>query len=156
MLITTRRSLRRIGARLGRWPRRIACLACLLLAAGSALSPSAATSSAAAGRSGGVDALRAGEVAVPIAVSAGGTATVVRPGDRVGVLAGSSADGFTARRGSAVLVADQLRVLTVEKAEGGIGGDAMVSVVVATSRSGAVRIARFTGRPLLLIADQFP
>ena len=93
---------------------------------------------------------------MPVAVAAGGTATQVAPGDRVGVLAGSSDDGFTTRPGSAVLVADQLRVLTVENADGGFGSDATVTVVVATSRSGAVRIARFSGRPLLLIADRFP
>jgi Flp pilus assembly protein CpaB len=103
-----------------------------------------------------VDVLRAGEVAVPVSDDAGGTATAVRPGDRVGVLAGASDDGFTARPGSAVLVADHLRVLTIENADGGMGGDATVTVVVATSRSSAIRIARFSGRPLLLIADQFP
>jgi hypothetical protein len=156
VLITTRRSLRRIAARLGRWPRRIACLVCLLLAAASAVSShSAPTAAADDARNSGAG-LRAGQVAVPVAVDVRGTATSVRPGDRVGFVAGASVDGFAARPDDAVLVADHLRVLALENADSGLGSDATVTVVVATSRVNAVRIAGFNGRTMLLIADEFP
>jgi hypothetical protein len=156
-LITTRRSLRRLAARLGRWPRRIACLLCLLLAAGSALSPKTASAPAdsheAAGRP---RQLRHDQVAVPVAVDRSGAAMSVRAGDRVGVLAGASTDGFVRRADAAVLVADHLRVLAVQNGGNALGDDSSVTVVVAASRAGAVRIAGFSDRSLLLIADGFP
>jgi hypothetical protein len=80
----------------------------------------------------------------------------VRAGDRVGVLAGASADGFVRRHGAAVLVADHLRVLAVHNGDSALTGDSSVTVVVAASRPNAVRIAGFSDRSLLLIADEFP
>jgi hypothetical protein len=96
------------------------------------------------------------QVAVPVAVDRSGTAMSVRAGDRVGVLAGSSADGFVRRRDGAVLVADHLRVLAVQNGDSSLTGDGSVTVVVAASRTSAVRIAGFSDRSLLLIADEFP
>src|SRR6476620_4189486 len=93
--------LRHFSARIGPWPRRIAAVICLLLAAGSALvpprSPTARPPSGLAAR------LRGDEIAVPVPVSAT-SAALVRPGDRVGVVAADDANRST-------LVADHLRVL---------------------------------------------
>ena len=69
-------SLQRLLVRIGRWPRRIAALICLLLAAGSALVPHAARREPPTGR-----ALRRGQVAVPVTVSSAGD---VAAGDQVG------------------------------------------------------------------------
>jgi hypothetical protein len=80
----------------------------------------------------------------------------VRAGDRIGVLAGASADGFVRHPDAAVLVADHLRVLAVQKGDSALTGDGAVTVVVAASRTSAVRIAGFSDRSLLLIADEFP
>jgi hypothetical protein len=157
VLTTTRRSLRRLGARLGRWPRRIACLVCLLFAAGTALSPKTASTPADSHRPADQPgALRSDQVAVPVAVDRSGTAMSVRAGDRVGVLAGASTEGFVQRSDAAVLVADHLRVLAVQHGDNALGDESSVTVVVAASRANAVRIAGFSDRSLLLIADGFP
>jgi hypothetical protein len=100
--------------------------------------------------------LRHDQVAVPVAVDRSGAAMSVRAGDRVGVLAGASTDGFVRRADAAVLVADHLRVLAVQNGGNALGDDSSVTVVVAASRAGAVRIAGFSDRSLLLIADGFP
>jgi hypothetical protein len=100
--------------------------------------------------------LHAGQVAVPVAVDRSGTAMSVHAGDRVGVLAGAAADEFVRHPGAAVLVADHLRVLAVQAGDSALGTDSSVTVVVAASRASAVRIAGFSGRSLLLIADEFP
>jgi hypothetical protein len=124
---------------------------------GTTLSPKApsapADSERAAGRSGQLD---ADQVAIPVAVDRSGTAMSVHAGDRVGVLAGASTDGFVRRTDAAVLVADHLRVLAVHNGDSGLTDDSSVTVVVAASRTSAVRIAGFSDRSLMLIADQFP
>ena len=128
---------------------------CLLLAAGTALAPhraSAPTDPAAEA----TGALRAGQVAVPVAVDRSGTAMSVRAGDRVGVLAGAATDEFVRHPDAAVLVADHLRVLAVQAGDSALGTDSSVTVVVAATRASAVRIAGFSGRSLLLVADEFP
>lgn len=135
-------SAQRLFARVGRWPRRVAALLCLLLAAGSALAPHAPA------RSNRRPSLRPGEVAVPVAVQ---TSTDVAAGDRIGVLAGPSDLGD-----GAALVADQLRVLSVRAGLGGLTGDATTVVTVATTRVAAVQLARYANRTLLLITDPLP
>jgi hypothetical protein len=134
-------SVQRLLIRLGRWPRRLAALACLLLAAGSALVPDAAR--APAPRAAG---LRSGEVAVPVPVQNVGE---VKPGRRVGVLAPPEQP-----EQRAVLVADRLRVVSVRS--GGSGADAEAVVVVATDRAAAIQLARYATRPLLMIVDDLP
>lgn len=139
----------RLLARIGRWPRRIAALACLLLAAASALTshhsapPSRAPQPAAHPR----PVLRAGEVAVPVGVS--GALGPVRPGGHVGVLA--TPPETSAER--AILVADQLRVISVIR-QGGTGTDPVV--VVAADRDKALLLARFSTASLVLIIDELP
>jgi hypothetical protein len=134
----------RVLVRIGRWPRRIAALACLLLAAASAVGAHPAAPSTS-----GVQ-LRRGEVAVPVQLAR--VAPSVRPADEVGVLA-PPADSDTA--GDAVLVADHLRVLSVTRGSE-VGNDAAATVVVASDRAGALRLARYVSRPLLMIVDELP
>jgi hypothetical protein len=135
-------SAQRALARFGRWPRRVAAVCCLVLAAGSALAPHAPAQPARHAS------LRPGEVAVPVTVQ---TSAAVAVGDRVGVLAGPSDAGD-----DAALVADQLRVLSVRGGPGGFAGDATTVVTVATSRAAAVQLARYANRTLVLIADPLP
>ncbi len=148
-----------ILSRLSRWPRRVAALSCLLLAAGTALaSPDrSATHRTAAGAAAG---LRPGEVAVPVPVAPVGLDSLVRAGARVGVLAAPDPEaGIASPRaspGDAVLVADQLRVVSVDAANADLGGDAAATVVVAATRDAAIRLARYTSSPMLLIVDGVP
>jgi hypothetical protein len=143
----------RILARAGRWPRRIAALACLVLSAGSALGRPTAPS--APHRH--VAALHRGEVAVPVPIDPRGGTGLVRAGDQVGVLA--AGDG-TGPPSAGRLLADHVRVLSVRDASTGAtavpSGDASTVVVVATDRATAVELARFAGGRLLLIRDEFP
>lgn len=137
---------------LGHWPRRVAALGCLLLAAASALTDGSAASSAAKSRSG--PRLATGQVAVPVPVTVAADAV---PGDHVGVLAGPSDDSTTgdlSPPGRATLVADGLRVLTVRDPGSGLTGSDVTIVVVAASRAQAVRLARYSGRAMELITDR--
>ena len=128
----------RTSARIGPWPRRLAALVCLLLAAGSALSPPPDSV-----RHPVVDSparLRAGEVALPVPVAASGVA-LVRPGARIGLLS---------PRG---LVADRLRVVAVHPGDQSLSGDAAAVVVVAVDRSRAELIVGADADHLTVIAD---
>jgi hypothetical protein len=138
--------LSRVSARIGRWPRRIAALCCVLLAAASAV---AEPSRGSAVQSGVAHRLRTGEVAIPLAVAAG-SAAIVQPGDRVGVVdAGDNA-------GSAALLADRMRVLSIRADDASISGDASTTVVVAGTRSQAVAVAHTATDRLVLIVDELP
>lgn len=135
---------------LGRWPRRVAALLCLLLAAASAVTDGSAAHPAA--KSG--PRLAAGQVAVPVPVTVAADAA---PGDRVGVLAGpgdDSTSGDLLPPGRATLVADGLRVLSVRDPGSGLTGSDVTIVVVAASRTQAVRLARYSGRAMVLITDR--
>jgi hypothetical protein len=141
-----RARLRRLSARIGRWPRRIAALVCLLLAAASALAPP--RRDAPTRPSGLAARLRAGEVAVPVPVSAS-NAALVRSGDRVGVFAAPDT-------GPATLVADRLRVLSIRADPDSLGSDPGALVVVAASRSAALDLAQFATGHVVLILDRLP
>jgi hypothetical protein len=139
---------------LGRWPRRVAALLCLLLAAASAVTDGSAAHPAA--KSGSGPRLAAGQVAVPVPVTVAADAA---PGDRVGVLAGPGDDSTTGDLpppGRATLVADGLRVLSVRDPDSGLTGSDVTIVVVAASRTLAVRLARYSGRAMVLITDRGP
>lgn len=153
--------------RLSRWPRRIAALVCLLLAAATALAP-ANDSAAAPKRTGNpiANALRAGQVAVPLTVTSARAAAFVRAGDRVGVFTapsdttfGAAAAGETAPsetdRASPVLVADGLRVLAAAAADATMSADAPV-IVVAADKPTAARLAAVANGPLLVVVDKSP
>ena len=146
-MLVPRARLRRLGIRLGRWPRRVAALICLLLAAASALTPPARTARAAP--DGLAARLRTGEVAVPLPVGSSEAGMVGR-GDRVGVLTSPDPPQH------AVLVADHLRVLSVRAPDASLSGDATAVVVLATDRTAALSLARFSGSRLVLILDDLP
>jgi hypothetical protein len=148
-------------ARLSRWPRRIAALICLLFAAGTALAPSGPARTAAHRAAGHAAGLRPDEVAVPVPVSQPGLERLVRPGERVGVLAAPPAAGFGAAPArdspGAVLVADHLRVLSLAAGDGaGLGADSAPTVVVAATRTEAIRLAAYAGSPMMLFVDGVP
>ncbi len=135
-------SLQRLAVRIGRWPRRIAALICLLLAAGSALVPQAPARPADRPK------LHPGQVAVPVTVSSAGD---VAAGDQVGILCAPADTG-----GDAALVADHLRVLSVRAGGTGLTSDTGTVVTVATERGVAVELARYANRTLVLITDNLP
>jgi hypothetical protein len=130
----------RASARIGRWPRRLAALGCLLLAAGSALAP---TDTVRGSPSRTAARLGPGEVAVPVPVSAAGAA-LARVGERVGLVAPHG------------MLADRLRVLSVHPPGESLSGDDSAVVVVAVRRAQAVLVARWTAARLVLIADDLP
>jgi Flp pilus assembly protein CpaB len=144
-MIATR--LRRLSARIGVWPRRVAALICLLLAAGSAVVPPQPPTPPV--HTGLGSRLRSDEIAVPVPVSAT-SAALVRPGDRVGVVAAADA----ANRST--LVADHLRVLAVRSDSSGLSGSSDAVVVTAATRSDALALARYSGSRLVLIVDELP
>ena len=135
-----------MSARIGRWPRRIAALCCLLLAAAGAVSEPGAGGHM---RPGLAARLRPGEVAIPLTVSAG-SAAIVQPGDRVGVV--EAPDDASA----ATLLADRLRVLSLRIDDASMSSDSSATVVVVGSRSQAVAVARTASGRLVLIVDDLP
>ena len=139
--------------RLSRWPRRIAALVCLLLAAASTLVPADGSPAPHHSRAGNpvAAALHAGQVAVPVTVSSARALGFVRTGDHVGIL---TAPDETDRAGPE-LVADGLRVLAVSGDGAALSGDSPV-VVVAADRAQAVRLAAGSARPLLVVVDDSP
>ena len=88
---------------------------------------------------------------MPVVVGSGHTLDYVRPGDRIGLLTGPS-DAAVAT--APAFVADGLRVLAVSADSG--DGSQPPSVVVASNRSQARRIAANSGRPLLVAVDRSP
>ncbi len=136
----------RVSARIGRWPRRIAALCCLLLAAASAVAEPGGGSTLHAGLA---HRLRTGEVAIPLAVAAG-SAAIVQPGDRVGVVDAADTSG------AAALLADRMRVLSIRAGDASLSGDASATVVVAGTRSQAVAVAHTETDRLVLIVDELP
>ncbi len=136
----------RFSARIGRWPRRIAALCCLLLAAAGASGDPTVRS---AEHPGLAHRLRSGEVAIPLPVSAASAASV-QSGNRVGVVEAAT-DTSTAR-----LLADRLLVLSVRTDDSSLSGDASATVVVAGSRSQALAVARTSSDQLVLIVDDLP
>jgi hypothetical protein len=139
----------RVLVRLGRWPRRIAAVTCLLLAAGSALVPHAPAATSARHQ------LGPGEVAVPVTVA---VVTAAAPGSRIGLLAApAGSSGLPGERaGPATLVADRLRLLAITHSDGGLTGTSGTVVTVAASRTIAIELARYADRALVMIADNLP
>jgi hypothetical protein len=88
---------------------------------------------------------------MPVVVGTGHTLDYVQPGDHIGLLTGPS-DATVAT--APAFVADGLRVLAVSADSG--DGSQPPSVVVASNRSQARRIAANSGRPLLVAVDRSP
>jgi hypothetical protein len=142
-------ALRRWTLVLGRWPRRLAAVACLLLAAGSALShrPATAAGSAHPAATNAIaDALPTGEVAVPVTLARTGAGFVHRD-DHIGLYASPAAGDA----GDTQLVADGLRVLSVST---DTGTDGASIVIVAADRGTALRIAAVSQSTLLAVLDK--
>jgi hypothetical protein len=140
----------------------VIAVTCLLLAAGTALSPAARPRPARVGpstssrRPGVGGSLAAGQVAVPVTVSAAGSSRYLRAGDHIGLLAGSSEDGPSAPTAS--LLGDGLRVLAVSHPPPDEAGDPSAGgvVIVAATRAVAARIAAVGDRQLLAVIDPSP
>lgn len=141
-------SLRRSLIRLSRWPRRLAALACLLLAAASAVAPASGRPAHAEPVTVGRQ-LQPGEVAVTVAVTS--APPTLGRGDRVGLVAGPDDSGAPARPR---LLADRLRVLAVTDAAADTSDPP--TVLLAADRDTAVRIAANTGRQTVVVVDRSP
>jgi hypothetical protein len=134
-------SLRFPLAFLGRWPRRLAAAACLVLAAGSALSGSK-SAAARCDPTGSSWSAPPGSVAVPVPVTAGSTG-VLRPGSRIGLVPAGSDSG------SSGVVADHLPVLRSPTTR----EDGTAVLLVAVPRAAVPRLARHLDQPLLTLID---
>ena len=130
-------ALNKLLLRLGRWPRRIAVLVCVLLAASSAISSSGPAQSS---RPSALRQLKAGQVAVPVNVASGGVAGVLKAGQHVGLLSAHS------------MLADHLLVLQVAVASPEAGDT--TSILVAADRPTALRIAKSSGQAVLAVVDK--
>ena len=130
-------ALNKFLIRLGRWPRRIAVLACVILAGSSAISEH---SSHGARRTNPLDRLQTGQVAVPVSLATAGVAGVIEPGQHVGLLSSHS------------LLADHLLVL---KVSGEVPGqEGTTGILVAADRPTALRIAKSSTETVLAVVDK--
>lgn len=140
-------SLRHPLARLLRWPRRIAAIACLVFAAAATLTPAAGNSAQRARTT--AELLHRGEVALSVEVAS--TPLDLRRGDRIGLLAGPDDSGAGA---PAAMLADRLRLLAAPTMSAS-GSDPPI-VLVAAGRDAALRIAANSGRSVLVVVDKSP
>lgn len=153
---------------LARWPRRLTAVACLLLAAASAVAERNTSSAATAPHPARTaphnpaDSLSAGQVAVPVHLA--GAGRFIRVGDRIGLVFGpappetpaaSVTDGG-APGGEPPLDVDGLLVLAVL----GPGSTAFTpdgtDLLVAADRPTARRIATLGERHILAVLDKSP
>ena len=93
--------------------------------------------------------LQAGEVAVPVTLVPAAR-RIAQPGDRVDLYATPDRSGSPAPAGP---IGTRLVVLSVSAAEGGVAADE-ATMVVASDRATALRIAAHGGRPLLAVLDK--
>jgi hypothetical protein len=147
-------------ARLGRWPRRIAALLCLVLAAASALSaqrPVAARVPATAAPTGVAGRLAPGQLAVPVTLSDDSATRYLHTGDRIDLYA--TPDPASIVTAPAALVGTGLLVIEVlpsPAAAGPANGTDGTRVIVAVERRLAGRIAGTNGRMILAVVDKYP
>jgi hypothetical protein len=138
--------------RLSRWPRRIAAVVCLLLAAASTLTPADGSATRSDHQDNPVaSALHAGQVAVPLPVGSARAAAFVRTGDHVGVFRTPDDSGS----GTPELIADGLRVLAASASADTLATDEPV-IVVAADPAQAARLAAVAGRSVLVVLDKNP
>lgn len=148
----------RLSARIGRWPRRLACAACLLLAALSALGGTGSDSAAGRPlRSGPAAQLRPGEVAVPVTLADPAAAGYLRPGDQLGLLADPASPVTGQPSGRASVLAEDVRVLAITRSSGiASGADEGATLLVAARRDQALRIAAAAADAITPILDVSP
>jgi hypothetical protein len=147
-------------SRLGRWPRRIAALCCLVLAAGSAVTARRGPAAGAdAGSHSGnpiLSRLSPGKVAAPVTV--GGTAATgyLRTGDRIDLYA--TADDSSACTGlaGASPIGTALPVLAVGGSAHAIAGDDHLGLVVAVDHAVAARLATLQTCGMFAVLDKYP
>lgn len=145
-------ALRRLSARIGVWPRRIACVACLVLAAASALSGGHPAARASSPPAGPATRLRPGEVAVPVGLPDGAATGYLHPGDRVSLVA-HRFDPVTGQpAGRATLVAAGVRVLAITRTTGMSTADG-AALLVAARRDQALRVAAADTSEITAIVD---
>jgi hypothetical protein len=143
--------------RLGRWPRRVAALLCLALAAASALSgrhgPVHPSHSPA--RHPGIAAeLAPGRLAVPVVLSDDAASSYIRSGDRIDLYA-SADDGAGVSR-PATLVAAGLPVISVLTPKYDSPGAGGTRVIVSAEPLIAARIAGTNSQSILAVVDKYP
>jgi len=144
---------------LGRWPRRVAALGCLLLAFASAVSTRHGPRADASGPANPLLArLRAGQVAASVRLSDAGAAGFLRTGDRVDLYAtpGSSGDPPACAAAGRTPLGSGVRVLAVDGPSGGLGGDGTSRLVVAVARDRAAEIATLQTCGMFAVLDKDP
>lgn len=132
---------------LGRWPRRLAAFACLLLAAAAAFTPRRSAAAPQPDHRVG-----RGEVAVPVLVSGVDARTYLHPGEWVDLLAGPGESGVDPAA-PAALVAQRVRLLSIVAPQNGAAGGALV---VAADRATALRVAALGERTVLAVGHDPP
>lgn len=154
---------RRLVRRLSGWPRRVAALVCLLLAAVSAVGvgqphPSAPAGAVAPGGVGSGNRNAHPVRAMPVRLAAP-LAAVVHRGDRIDLLAAPSEPGVAARASpfgaaAAAVVIRHVRVLAVRMPPQALGdGDAVVVVAVRSDQ--ALRLAQYAQAVLLVSVTRY-
>ena len=149
-------------ARLGRWPRRVAALACLLLAFASAVTARHGPRAGAVGEHGSANPLaahlHAGQVAAAITLDGTGTSGFLRAGDSVDLYAtrGTAGDIPSCTGAGPAPLGSGLRVLAVTGASGGLGGDGTSRLIVAVSRALAARFATLQTCGMFAVLDKSP
>jgi hypothetical protein len=149
-------------ARLGRWPRRVAALGCLLLAFASVVTSRHGPRASASGEQGStnplVARLRDGQVAASVALTDAGASGFLRTGDRVDLYAtpGSSGDPPTCAAAGRTPLGSGLRVLAVDGPSGGLGSDGTSRLVVAMARGTAAELAALQTCGMFAVLDKDP
>ena len=145
--------------RLGRWPRRVAALLCLLLAAASALSaqhPRTAAAPADGHRPAGLSArLRQGQLAVPVTLSDSAASDYVHVGARIDLFAARDT-GDPAAPQEAALVGSGLQVIDVSAPTRGAQETGGTRVIVAADRATAARLAALAQNGVLAVLTKYP
>lgn len=140
-------------AALGGWPRRLAALACLLLAAATALQPGPAKSGASHAAPRIADGLAADEVAVPVPLADAGACTLLRAGDRIDLYPTQSSEAAASARAGPV--GSHLRVLALVRCM--LPGESIApgggaTVVVAAGHADAVALTRLLPLPMVAVS----
>jgi hypothetical protein len=149
-------------AQLGRWPRRIAALACLLLAFASAVTSRHDPRASASGEHGSTNPLTArlrdGQVAASLTLADPGASKLLRAGDRVDLYAtaGSSGDPPVCASTGRAPLGSGLRVLAIDGPSGGLGGDGSSRLIVAVGRSAAGQLAALQTCGMFAVLDKDP
>jgi hypothetical protein len=148
-------------ARLGRWPRRVAALGCLLLAFASAVTSRHGPRASATGERGSanplVSRLRSGQVAASLTLADPGASGFLRPDDRVDLYATPGSPGDPpACAADRTPLGTGLRVLAVSGSAGGLGGEETSRLIVAVSRNAAAQLASLQTCGMFAVLDKDP